>query len=263
MKVKFRQVDRETLFLMPPSLEDWIPQDHLARFVVDIVAQLDLSAIKSTYAGRGSEPYHPEVLLALLFYGYATGVFSSRKIEKATYDSVAFRFIAANDHPDHDTIATFRKRFLPELKKLFIQILLIAREMEMVKLGNISLDGTKVKANASKHKALSWKHACKLEKQLKAEVNELMRQAEKADRQDVTDVDIPEELARREARLEAIAKAKAEIERRAAERYAQDQEEFEKKSLTVKPKSRKPARKPAVGNPNLPNRVPRIRTRSI
>lgn len=257
MKVKFRQVDRETLFLMPPSLEDWIPQDHLARFVVDIVAQLDLSAIKSTYAGRGSEPYHPEVLLALLFYGYATGVFSSRKIEKATYDSVAFRFIAANDHPDHDTIATFRKRFLPELKKLFIQILLIAREMEMVKLGNISLDGTKVRANASKHKALSWKHACKLEKQLKAEVNELMRQAEKADRQDVTDVDIPEELARREARLEAIAKAKAEIERRAAERYAQEQEAFEKKVADRKTKEQQTGKKARGRQPKPPESGPK------
>jgi transposase len=110
------------------------------------------------------------MLLALLFYGYATGVFSSRKLERTTYDSVAFRYIAANDHPDHDTIATFRKRFLPELAALFTQILLIAQQIGVLKLGKVSLDGTKIKANASKHRALSWKHACKLEDQLKAEV---------------------------------------------------------------------------------------------
>ena len=213
-----------------------------------MVEQLDLSALKSVYNGRSSDSYNPEMLLALLFYGYATGVFTSRKIEKATYDSGAFRFIAANDHPDHDTIASFRKRFLPELKKLFIQVLLIARQMKMVKLGNINPDGTKVRANASKHKALSWKHGCNLEKQLKAEVNEFMRQGEKADRQDLTDVDITEELACREARLEAIAKFKAEIGRRASERYAQEQEEFGKKSLTVRQRSRKPARKFVVAN---------------
>ena len=115
MSNKFRQVDRETLFLLPPSIDDWLPEGHPARFIVEIVAQLDLTTIKAAYAGRGSRAHHPEVLPALLFYGYSTGVFSSRKLERATYDSVAFRYIAANDHPDHDTIATFRKRFLPEL----------------------------------------------------------------------------------------------------------------------------------------------------
>ena len=123
MSKTFRQVDRDTLFLLPPSMNDWLPEGHLARFVVEIVGQLDLTVIKSAYAGRGSRAYHPEMLLALLFYGYATGVFSSRKLEQATYDSVAIRYIAANDHPDHDTIASFRKRFLPELNSLFVQVL--------------------------------------------------------------------------------------------------------------------------------------------
>lgn len=224
MSHTFRQVDRETLFLLPPSMEDWLPQGHLARFIVEIVGQLDLASIKGAYAGRGSKAHHPEMLLALLFYGYATGVFSSRKLERVTYDSVAFRYIAANDHPDHDTIATFRKRFLAELNPLFVQILLIAQQMGVLKLGKVSLDGTKINANASKHRALSWKHACKLEAQLKAEVEELLRQAEEADRADLPDgLDIPDELARREERLAAIAKAKAEIEQRAAERHAQEQ----------------------------------------
>ena len=120
MSAKFIDYDQSTLFLLPPSLQDWLPEDHLARFVVEIVDQLDLGSLKAAYAGRGSQPYNPEMLLALLFYGYATGVFSSRKLERSTYDSVAFRFIAANAHPDHDTIAVFRKRFLPQLKALFV-----------------------------------------------------------------------------------------------------------------------------------------------
>ena len=129
MSSNFKQFDRNTLFLMPPSVQDWLPENHLARFIVEIVSQLDLHAFKSAYTGRGSKAYHPEMLLALLFYGYATGVHSIRKIEEATYDSVAFRYIAANTHPDHDTIASFRKRFLEELKYLFVQILKIAHEM--------------------------------------------------------------------------------------------------------------------------------------
>lgn len=250
MSAKFIDYDQSTLYLLPPSLQDWLPEDHLARFVVEIVDQLDLSSLKAAYAGRGSQPYNPEMLLALLFYGYATGVFSSRKLERSTYDSVAFRFIAANTHPDHDTIAVFRKRFLRELKGLFVQILLIAGQAGVLKLGNVSLDGTKVKANASKHKALSYAHACKLEEQLKAEVAELLRQAEAADQADLPDgMSIPEELSRRTERLKAIADAKAEIERRAAERFAQEKEAYDKimseraaKEQTTgkKPRGRKP-----------------------
>lgn len=144
---------------MPPSIQEWLPENHLARFVVDIVSQLDLRSISEVYAGKGIKAYHPQILLSLLFYGYASGIFSSRKIERATYDSVAFRFIAADTHPDHDTIATFRKRFLDQLKPLFLQILMLAHEMGLLKLGKVSLDGTKIKANASKHRVLSWDYA--------------------------------------------------------------------------------------------------------
>ena len=244
MNNTFRQVDRKTLFLLPPSMDDWLPEGHLARFIVDIVEQLDLTAIKANYAGRGSKAHHPAMLLALLFYGYATGVFSSRKLERATYDSVAFRYITANEHPDHDTIAHFRKRFLAELTPCFVQILLIAQKMGLLKLGKVSLDGTKIKANASKHKALSWKYACKLEAQLKAEVEDLLRQAEEADRADIPDgFDIPDELARRNERLAAIAKAKAEIEQRAAVRHASEQAEYEKKLAERKAKEKKTGKK--------------------
>ncbi len=258
MSDTFRQVDRKTLYLMPPSMNDWLPEGHLARFIIEIVGQLDLGPIKSAYAGRGSKAHHPEMLLALLFYGYATGVFSSRKLEQATYDSVAFRYIAANNHPDHDTIATFRKRFLPQLAPLFVQILLIAQQMGCLKLGKVSLDGTKIKANASRHQALSWKYANELETQIEAEVAELLRQAEEADNSEAPDgLDLPAELARREQRLEAIARAKAEIERRAAERHAREQAEYEHKLAERKAKEQQTGRKPRGKEPKPPEPGPR------
>jgi transposase len=130
----FRTIDRETGFLLPPSVDDWLPKRHLARFVVEVIDGLDLSAMNRSYRGTGSASYHPALLLGILVYGYATGVFSNRKLERATYDSVAFRFIAANDHPDHDTIATFRRRFLKEIEGLFVQVLALAREIGMLKL---------------------------------------------------------------------------------------------------------------------------------
>ena len=257
MDPRFIQCDRDTLYLMPPSVQDWLPENHLARFVVDIVSQLDLWPLVSAYAGRGSDAYPPGTLLALLFYGYATGVFSSRKLETATYDSVAFRFITANTHPDHDTIATFRKRFLEELKPLFAQILTIAHTMGVCKLGKISLDGTKVKANASKHKALSWGHACKLEKQIHVEVEALLRQAEQADEKELTEaMSIPDELARREQRLESIARAKAEIQQRASERYAKEKEAYDQKMAERKVKEQASGKKPRGRKPKPPSPGP-------
>jgi transposase len=171
---RFKCCDRDTLYLLPPSIHDWLPENHLAHFIVDVVTKLDLRPIENAYNARGSDAYSPAMLVALLFYGYATGVFSSRKLELATYESVAFRYITANQHPDHDTIAGFRKRFLEELKPLFAQILMIAQAMGIVKLGKVALDGTKIKANASKHKALSWDPACKLEQRIQAEVDSLL-----------------------------------------------------------------------------------------
>jgi transposase len=260
MSVEFIGADRRKQYLLPPSIEEWLPQNHLSRFVVEIVSMLDLSKIVSEYSGRGSKPFHPGTLLALLFYGYATGVFSSRKLETATYDSVAFRYICANTHPDHDTIATFRKRFLPQLKPLFLQILLIAREMGVLKVGKISLDGTKVKANASKHRALSWAHACKLEQQLQAEVTKLLAMAERADADEQPDgLDIPAELARRQQRLEAIAKAKTELERRAAERYARQKAEYDEKLARRREKEHQTGKKARGKKPKPPSGEPRNR----
>src|ERR1700719_3239676 len=219
----FRPTDRLTGFLLPPSIDEWLPERHLARFVVEVIDGLDLTALSKSYRGTGSAIYSPAPLLGLLFYGYATGVFSSRELERATYDSVAFRFIAANDHPDHDTIATFRRRFLPEIEALFVKVLLLAREMGVLRLGTVALDGTKIHANASRHSALSYERAGKIEVQLKAEVAELMAKAEAADQADIPDgMSIPEELARREERLAAIARAKGTIQARAKERHAHE-----------------------------------------
>jgi len=243
----FRQVDRQTGFLLPPSVDEWLPQRHLARFVVEVIDGLDLRELIGSYRGSGSASYHPAMLLGLLVYGYATGVFSSRKLERATYDSVAFRFIAANDHPDHDTIATFRRRFLPEIEGLFVKVLLLAREMGVLNLGTVALDGTKIHANASRHRALSYEHAGKLEAQLKAEVAVLLAKAEAADEADVPDgMSIPEELERREERLKKLAEARTKIEARASERLAREQAEYEAKiaAREAKAKASRRCRRP-------------------
>ena len=248
----FRPIDRQTAYLLPPSVEDWLPEEHLARFVVDLVEQLDLSAMSKAYRGSGSASYHPCLLVGLLVYGYATGVFSSRKLERATYDSIAFRFVAANQNPDHDTIAAFRRRFLKEIEALFVKILLLAREMGLLKLGTVGLDGTKIHANASKHSALSYEHAAKIEAQLKAEVAELLAKAEVADQADVPDgMSIPEELARREERLKKIAEAKAKIEARAKERTERELAEHKAKLAARAAREKATGRKPG-GKPPAP-----------
>jgi transposase len=251
----FRAIDRETGFLLPPSIDDWLPERHLARFVVEVIDGLDLSAMVRSYRGSGSASYHPALLLGLLVYGYATGVFSSRKLERVTYDSVAFRFIAANEHPDHDTIATFRRRFLKDIEGLFVRVLELAREMGMLKLGTVALDGTKIHANASRHSALSYEHAGKIEAQLKAEVADLMARAKAADQADIPDGSIPEELGRREERLRKLAEARAKIEARAKERCARELAEHEAKLAAREAKVAATGKKPG-GKPPQPPQPP-------
>ena len=249
---RFVTVNRDTAYLLPPSVDDWLPKDHLARFVVEIVDQLDLSELTRQYRGSGSDAYHPSVMLGLFIYGYATGVFSSRRIEAATYESVAFRYIAANEQPDHDSLCTFRKRFLKEIEALFVQLLCIARQMKLLKLGAIALDGTKIHANASRHSALSYGHAQKIEAQLQAEVKELLARAEAADQEPLPEgLSIPEELSRREERLAAIREAKVQIEARAAQRDAQEKAEFEAKIIAREDKTARTGKKPG-GKPPAP-----------
>jgi transposase len=251
---RFVQIDRDTAYLLPPSVQEWLPENHLARFIVETVEQLDLSELEREYSGRGMAAFPPSMLLALLFYGYATGEFSSRRIERATYDSVAFRFIAANTHPDHNTIAAFRKRFLPKLRALFVQILQVAQQLKLLKVGNLSLDGTKVRANASKHRALSYGHAKRIEAQLQAEVEQLLRLAEQADRRELPDgMDIPAEIARRETRLAAIREAKAQIEARAQDRLAAEQEIYQGKLAAREAREKKTGKKLGGKPPKPPS----------
>ena len=249
----FRPINRDTGFLLPPSVDEWLPQRHLARFVVEVIDGLDLSELIKAYRGSGSASYHPAMLLGLLVYGYATNTFSSRAVERATYDSVAFRYIAGNEHPDHDTIAAFRKRFLGQIEALFIEVLKLARTMGMLNMGTVALDGTKIHANASRHSALSYGHAKKIEKQLKKEVQHLLRLAERADAKDIPDgMSIPQELERRETRLAAIAQAKLKIEGRAEERLQREHAEHQSKLAARAEQEKQTGKKPGGRPPEPP-----------
>src|SRR6202162_1940492 len=254
----FRAIDRKTGYLLPASVDEWLPEKHLARFIVDVIDDLDLGRMSRAYRGTGSASYHPRTLLSILVSGYATGVFSSRKLERATWDSVAFRYIAGGEHPDHDTIATFRRRFLKDIEKLFVDVLRLAREMGVLKMGTIGLDGTKIHANASRHSALSYEHAGKIEAQLKAEVADLMAKADAADATDIPDgMSVPGELARREERLRRIAEARATIEARAKERHAREMAEHEVKMAAREAKIAATGKKPGGKPPQPPVEGPR------
>ena len=258
MTRKFRTADYEKTLDLQITLRDVLPRDHLARFIVDIVAQLDLRLIYKKYRDQGAPPYAPEVLLGLLFYGYATGVFSSRKIERATYEVIPFRFIAGDMHPDHDTIAHFRKQHLAELKDLFVQILLIAQEMGHLQLGNVSLDGSKIHADASKSKAVSHKRLLAIEAYLQAEVEELFALAEAADGGHLPEeMNIPDEIERRQQQLARLAEAKKVLEARAQARYEAEQAEYEAKMQARAEKSAQTKKKPRGKPPQPPTPGPR------
>jgi transposase len=219
----FKPYDPDQLFLLPPALRDWLPEGHLALFISDVVDHaLDLTPILAAYDtadGRGQPPYHPALMVKLLVYAYCTGKPSSRKIEKATYEEVPYRVLAANQHPDHDTLAAFRHEHLQALADLFIQVLALCREAGLVKLGHVALDGTKVLANASKHKAMSYGRMGEAERKLEQEVAALLAQAHQIDTTEDAQYgkgqhgdELPAELARRESRLAKIRAAKAALE---------------------------------------------------
>ena len=260
MSRKFKTPNYETILNSTVSLREALPANHLARFVVDIVAQLDLSRIYARYAVLGRPGFAPEILLALLFYGYASGVFSSRKIEKATYENLGFRFVASDFHPDHDTIAHFRKAFLPEIQELFVEILLLAKLAGILKLGNLSLDGSKIHADASKSHAVSHKRLLELEIELKTEVAKLLTLGEQADQGEVVLPDtfvVEDEIAIRQKRLEKLGEAKRVLEARARERYAAEQAEYEAKLREREEKARRNSRKPRGPEPKPPKAGPR------
>jgi len=211
--------------LMPPDIREWLPEGHLVEFVSDVVDELDLKPIMAKYEkgdGRGRPPYHPLMMVKLLVYGYCIGRFSSRKIEKATYEDVGFRVLACNYHPDHASIAEFRGRHLKELAGLFVEVLKLCEQAGLVKLGHVAIDGSKIRANASKHKAMSYERMCTKEEQLEAEVERLLAEAAAVDEAEDREYgkgrrgdELPAELARRESRLVKIREAKAALEEEA------------------------------------------------
>lgn len=258
MTRKFRTANYEETLNLKVSLRDVLPPEHLARFTVDLVSQLDLSQIYQQYKDEGAPPYAPEVMLSLLFYGYATGIFSSRQIERATYEFIPFRFIGGDMHPDHDTIATFRKRFLPEIQELFVQILLIAQTMGLLQLGNISLDGSKIHADASKSKAVSHKRLLAIEAHLQRQVAELIALAEAADKSLIPEkMNINDEIARRERRLAQLGEAKKVLEQRAQARYEAEKAEYDEKIRQREAQAAKKGKKPGGRPPQPPTPGPR------
>jgi transposase len=253
--------------LFPPSLHDWLPEGHLARFLLDVVSALDLSAIYTSYRekdGRGQAAYAPEMMVRLLLYGYASGVYSSRKIQTRTFEDVAFRFLSGDQHPDHATLAEFRRRHLEALSGLFTQALLLCSEAGLVKLGHVSIDGTRIKANASKHKAMSYKHMNQTEARLKLEIDALLAAAEKTDAEedaqygkDRNGDELPAELQRRESRLKKIREAKVALEQDAQAKAEQERAEVEQKLAEraeeeQRTGKKKGGRKPVAPDPSAP-----------
>ena len=249
--------------LFAPSLHDWLPEAHLARFLVDVVSALDLSAIYKSYQekdGRGQAAYSPEMMVRLLLYGYATGVYSSRKIQTRTFDDLAFRYLSGDQHPDHATIAEFRKRHLDALSGLFTQALLLCSQAGLVKLGHVAIDGTKIKAYASKHKAMSYKRMNETEARLKQEIDALLAAAEQTDAEedaqhgkDRHGDELPIELQRRESRLQKIREAKAALEQEAKEKAEQQRAETEQKLAEREQEERRTGKKKRGRKPKAPD----------
>ncbi|MGH2411140.1 MAG: transposase, partial [Chloroflexota bacterium] len=252
MSRTFKTADYAATLELQVRLGDCLPPEHLARFVVDTIGVLDLSALQARYGTKGGQPYAPALLLGVIFYGYVTGVFSSRKLERATYESIPFRYIAGNLHPDHDTLAHFRRTFLPEIQEVFVQILLVARQVGVLDLAVASQDGTKIHADASKSQAVSYQRLVALEPRLRAEVAALFALAEKAEQQELPGgLAVAQEIALRQARLEQLARAKAVLEARAAARYAVDQADYEAKLAERAAKAARTGKR-AGGKPPLP-----------
>jgi transposase len=243
MSKRFRTCSLDQPFLVPPSLHDWLPQDHLARFVADVVHQLDLSEIYACYErkdGRGLAACHPEMLTRLLLYAYAIGESSSRSIEQATYDSVAFRCLAADQHPDHDTIAAFRQQHLESLGRLFVQALHLCQRAGLVKLGHVAIDGTKLQANASAHKSMSYGKLSEQEQYWKQQVNELLRRGCEVDEEERGRPrqcdELPAELAQAQSRLTRLEQAKRELEQEAQQRLEEAQREWSSRGKRGRPR---------------------------
>ncbi len=241
---QFRTCSLNQPFLLAPSLHDWLPEHHLARFVAEVVQHLDLSEIYECYErkdGRGLAAYHPEMLTRLLLYGYAIGESSSRRIEQATYDNVAFRYLAADQHPDHDTIASFRQQHLESLGRLFVQALQLCQKAGLVKLGHVAIDGTKLQANASGHKSMSYGKLSEQEQYWKQQVEEMLRRACEMDEAEGRGGPqrcdgLPAELAQAQSRLKRLEQAKCELEQESQQRLEEAQQEWSSRGKRGRPR---------------------------
>ena len=227
---RFVNVDRDTPMLLPVDLRDWVPADDMVHFVLEVVDRVPESMFSVNRRGSGSPQYPPHMMMALLIYCYSHGVFSSRRIERATWHNIAVRFLTGDTHPDHDTICTFRREHREAIKEVFLQITRLAQEMGVLKIGTVSIDGTHIKANASKHKSIRYDRAKELEAKLSMDIEELLEQAERSDAKDESDGDrLPNEIARREALREKLREAQERLEQRAKEREKQEAKERERK----------------------------------
>ncbi|MFQ5779034.1 MAG: IS1182 family transposase [Terriglobia bacterium] len=259
----FRTYNLDQRLLLPPDMRQWLPEGHLALFLLDVVSQLDLTEILDVYEsgdGRGQPPYHPVMMVTLLLYAYCTGKPSSRRIERATYEEVPYRVLAGDQHPDHDSIAAFRQRHLRALARLFVQVLQLSEAAGLVKLGHVALDGTKIKANASKHKAMSYEHMCAKEQELEAEVARLLEQAQQVDAAEDAEYgkgrrgdELPAELARRETRLRKIREAKAALEAAARAQAEQAAEQARAKLAERARREAETAKKVGGRPPQVPD----------
>jgi transposase len=259
MAARFVTIDYDTPLILPPNLRDWVPAGHLAHFILDAVEEMDLRQVRVNERGTGSEQYPPRMLLALLLYCYATGVFSSRRIEQATFDSVPVRMIGGDTHPDHNTICTFRRENPALLAETFVRVLELAQALKFLQVGQITVavDGTKMLANASKHAAASYEHAGKTIQQLELEVKDLLAKAEQADSQPLEEgLTIPKEVQRRQERKAKLAAARAEIEARAKVRAAAEMAEYQAK-LAERAAQKESGRKPRGPDPKTPSPEPK------
>ena len=257
MKSKFRTIDRSKNIHIDADFHSVLPEDSLARFIMDVVDQLDTSEIEDNYSGYGNKAYPPKMMLALLFYSYINSIFSSRKIEKSIDELIPVMYITHGNKPDHTVIARFRKQFGKQMHSTFVQVLEIAVNMDILKLGDVALDGTKLKANASKHKALSYEYTIKLSQQIEDEIALLMKKAEEADSHDFDSLDIPEEIKRRKDRLAEIKAAKVEIENRRKARYDEEKAEYDAKIAERKAKEEARGRKLGGRKPTEPTAEPK------
>ena len=256
MSARFVNLDRQTPMFLPCDLREWVPGDHLVHFILEAVEQIPTAHFHVNHRGTGSEQYPPTMMLALLIYCYATGRFGSRTIEAATYCDVAVRYLCANEHPDHDSICAFRAANKPAIKAAFVTVLQLAQELRLTRVGAVSVDGTKIQANASKHAAVSYQRAGEMIQELELEVEELMERAEQAEAQESKEtLDLPAELARREKRVAALKQARAVIEERAKELAAAQQPEYAAKQA-ARQAQRDAGKKPRGKEPRPPSEQP-------